>query len=768
MSPISAEDRRRLIVQWQGEQSLINRIDDRDALLYAALGPLSDVGVQQVLWNDPDAFQLRWSVLRDLFTADPTSGTVTEALAPPHATPEPTPITQADPEPEPVAPVPEQHQPEPEPQPVTPVDPGQLRTERVLAWHAEGAGSRPEVAALDAKHLAKLGHARAETPDAVQAYLTATRGGAVDDALVLEITGVLRGESLDAVDDAPVGVPAAMPVVEAPARRDFMADPGQFAPFDWDNFAEVDPAAVAPLSVNAVEDSYMLRWDDADSGAGHTLYRVLSAPDGWALMSPDLAQLVGVTDQTVAATSLYPTSAVTYLSVFVNSGPDETTARAAQPSVHAKGQIIWPPTQFRVDVDAVGRVVGKFTAPPGAHVEVQRRLATDFPGYNPARRLSANATVASTGFVDGAPPLAQDVVYAVYTSTTLPTGETVSSLPVEQTIRVTPPPAPPQLQVTRSDTGFYDLSWTAPQFGTVEIFMLGESLPPGFADEVRTRGQLEGEKLTSEAMLLYPVLSEGDRQVMRGCSSNPDWVQTHFFAAHVVDEDHIGIGAAVKQVVVPAPTHMELIERVDSEIITFAWPKGVGLLEVYRGPRGSDGLDLTVNEPMMSLTEDAYFRMGGMHLTDTLPPNGCSLHLYGVVYTPEALRSDPVTIDYPGIVRVRYRLVWVGANGAQVTRPEAVGLRVEIHSDETLQGVQMSLVSHPNRLPLHPQEVGGSLIAAEMVSVNAYSTGVAFSLPVTAVTGWVRLFVTNIEQAGQYAILDPPVDSLNLTVGGPS
>ena len=755
---------------WQAAQSPSGRISDSDAELIAALGPLSDGGAGWVLWSDSDSLMMRWSELRTVFSVEAELTPPVPSETHSDATPEfvsPSPAADLDGIP-PMYAGDGQFQGEItriSDEPAEPVDPIQVRTERILAWYAEHQSERADVAALDEKSLAKLGRARAETSGAVRAFLSANRGGAVTEALAEEITGVLAGRARQAlIPEAEVPV-SLTPPAAASLVPGFFAEPGVFSDFDWDNFVEVDAASVPNLTIIRRSDKLMLSWSPDDS-PGTSIYRVVCSPDSWALMSPDGAQLVGATDQTTVETQLPARSVVTYLTVFVNNGADETTARSGQPRVHAKGQVVWPPTDVRVEVDPVRRVVGKFEVPLNAQIEVQRRLSTGFAGYDPARRLSGQATVTNTGFVDPSPPLAVDVIYAVFTSTTLPTGETISSEPVERTVKVVPPPQPPELSVTHSSPGFYDLAWDPPGFGVVEVYMRNEPLPPGFIDEVRSRAQLEDQQLKGESMLLYPVVNESGRQVMRGCSSNPEWVQTHFTVAHVVDEDHIGLAPSVSQVVVPPPTHVAVIERVDSEIVTFAWPRGVGLVEIYRGPRGSEALDLSVNDPMMSLTEDAYFRMGGMHLTDTLPPNGCSLHLYGVVYTPQALRSEPVILDYPGIVRVRYRLVWLGANGAVAEQGSAAALRVEVYSDETLQGVQMSLVSHPNRLPLHPQEVGGSLVAAETVSVNANTTGVAFQLPANSVTGWVRVFVTSVDQAGQYALLDPPVKTLNLTPGG--
>ena len=52
---------------------------------------------------------------------------------------------------------------------------------------------------------------------------------------------------------------------------------------------------------------------------------------------------------------------------------------------------------------------------------------------------------------------------------------------------------------------------------------------------------------------------------------------------------------------------------------------------------------------------------------------------------------------------------------------------------------------------------------------RSVSVSVAYTGQVTdslSVTGWVRVFVTSVDQAGQYALLDPPVKTLNLTPGG--
>ncbi|MBK8077785.1 MAG: hypothetical protein IPK24_20060 [Kineosporiaceae bacterium] len=711
---------------WQASQTPPNRIHPDDLDLRALLGPIPDAAAALVLWHDADSVLLRWSALHELLAGSPEQADTRAAQVPS------------------VEPV----------EPIEPVDPARARNDRILTWYDEHEASRPEVAALDRVRLAKLAHASAEAASAVRSYLAATGAGSVSEELAEEISRVLTGdahqpESVIATTELP-----ATPPTDAAQQPDvFFADPGIFVEFDWDHWVET--AEPGSIRVTTTGDGQLLTWPTV-TDQPCVLYRVVSSPLTWATMAPDLATLVGVTDRPMARTTLRAESAVAYLSVFAHGGTDQASARAAQPRLIATGQIVWPPTNFRLREDAARHVTAVFTVPPGAHVEVQRRLATEPPGYSPARRLAASATVANTGFIDPAPPLAVDVVYAVYSSIELPGGQNEFSDPVEQRIRVVPDPAPLQLTVTEAEPGFYDLSWPTPGFGSVEVYMRETALEPGFADAVRSRGQLEQQGLTDDFRVLYPPLTEGGREVIRGCASARNRVRTYFVLAHVVDEERIGIGSAVAKVFVPPPGSAEIIERVDSEIVTFAWPKGVGKVEVFQGPRGQLDLDPAANEPLMSLTEADYMNKGGLHFADSLPPNGCSLHLYGVVFTPEPLRSVPVILDYPGIIRVEYRLVRVGPNGNEVPPNQpAAGLRVEIRSDEMLQNVQMCLVQHPNRLPLHPQDSGARLLAAQAVSITRGTVGVAFTAPLGGSPGWVRLFVSSLDEAGSIAILDP-------------
>jgi hypothetical protein len=211
---------------------------------------------------------------------------------------------------------------------------------------------------------------------------------------------------------------------------------------------------------------------------------------------------------------------------------------------------------------------------------------------------------------------------------------------------------------------------------------------------------------------------------------------------------------------------VRLVERVDEQFLTFAWPEGVAIVKIYQGQSGIPLVDPENEFPIYELSQEDYERYGGAHLRNPLPAGGCAVHVVATSYTKgEARYSEPVTVQYPGLVRVYYDVQPIQFQGKRSKQrnalPQNTSLRrIVVRSSITGNGVRVALVHNAHRLPLHLQDgqelesrMMNLLAGTEMVFHEQYDLG--------GRRGFVRLFVdvpAGMTQA--LAVLDPPVARL--------
>ncbi|NLE97506.1 MAG: hypothetical protein GX596_05895 [Propionibacterium sp.] len=645
----------------------------------------------------------------------------------------------------------------------------------------------PRVAAVSDADLGRLAAARIDDFEGLGRALATLADGAVLADYPHELWGVLHPgsradaapEARRAVDDtvgdvAPepeVGPGSEPEAVPEPLPEPELPDPSKpfewvqiprFGPFDW-NRGTAQPLGFVVATTLGGE--VRLEWTPAPGDAPVTLYRVVQSADTWPTGAPEVASLVGVTYATAGSLPLRPRGPVTYLAIWANQGSSLLEASQSQPVLIGASEVVWPPSHFTLNVTADKAVAASWRAPEGSRVEVQR-----FPHgvpihYDQARMLPPDA-VRTGGFLDREPPLGEEIVYAAFAVADLPTGGSSVSAPVTANISITPDAQPVQLDVKRSTTspGSYDLTWIPPRHGRVVLFATKDRPPQGLENAARTREIIESQGLTPDLRVTYPADDLGGIKTISGFVVDQSWVRAHFVAVHWVSDELVWVGPPVSMVTPHAPEWARVIERVDAQILTFPWPEGVSIVEAYQGPRGAT-IDPEANQPIAELTRDDYDKTGGMRITRTLPSNGCSIHLFGVVYLDGApVHSAPVSIDYEGITRLRYEIVPMLAN-QQVAHPSVSPAFYHLYAtvDDELHETPVALVGHHSRIPLEPGD--GELIQQATVSLAAGQRVFVGSLPVGGRARFVRLFINlRASETGAIAVLDPHVETLKVRV----
>nr|WP_159087369.1 hypothetical protein [Tessaracoccus timonensis] len=666
------------------------------------------------------------------------------------------------------------------------------RFERLCAWRDQHES--PSVARIDDGDLVRVASASIRSKRDLEYTTALLDGGAAlwqfrDE--VLQLLGAdevkpRRGVDESSVDEAPTPEPVAEPTPEPvpqaspapqpepepePEPEPAQPDPTcpfewvpnvRFGGFDWSNGNQTPVGHMAALDVDG---QVQLEWTPSPNPAPVTLYRIVQSGDSWPVGSPDLGSPVGVTPATAGSVQLHARGQVTYLAVWAYQGRSQLEATQSQPTLIGKSEVVWPPSGLELSVTPDKMVAASWNAPAGSKIEVQRFPEGVPVAYDPSRLLPAES-VQSGGFLDREAPQGEPLVYAVFCVAQLAEGGSGISSPVAASVEITPTPEQIRLDVRESQTtpGAYDLTWKPPANGRVVLYATKERPEQGLENEARTAEVLEQAGLSIERRIAYPIDDLGGLHQIKQFVVDTTWVRTHFVAVHWINDDIVWAGAPVTMVTPRPPEWAQVIERVDAQILTFPWPDGVSIVQAFQSPRGMD-IDPTTNEPIAQLTKQDYDQVGGMRITRVLPSNGCSLHIVGVLYLEgRPVYSRPITIDYPGITRLRYEFEPILAN--QQPAPPGVqpsAYRLYCTADDELHDAPIVLVGNSQHLPLEPGD--GVMLKEAHVSLAPEQRVFVGDMPLGSRGMYVRLFINRpADETGTVAVLDPSVHSLRMWV----
>lgn len=524
----------------------------------------------------------------------------------------------------------------------------------------------------------------------------------------------------------------------------------------------------------------------------------LAVPDGHCVVyrlvstetdrghSPDNGHLVAATFGTSTHDARQINGARRHLQVWAQHGLTQAEAVAAQPVLHAHGVVVGTLRDAEVREDC-GSVIGQWHVPDGVsavHVYRVPHALADRAG--PAFRILAGRSNL-TGFVDPDAQRGQRYLYQLRCEVEVDGVVRLSDY-VQHDVRVSAVLEPvTDVELAQQPDGSFELSWTPPPFGTVQLYRMPEA--PN-ADAMHTdlpEEALDQVGLTRPALLTHPVAARpGSRErersnetavVMRGVSWPQGWSRAYFVPVTVLD-GRARLGRPASAVRTGAIHDVSLMEYCSKQVLTFDWPHGAAAVRVFVGPRGHDPRrGLTGRSHEISLAE--YERNGGMHFVDDLPHRGCSLHLLPVAYAAgRPVLGTPASVDYAGLLKVWYDVRFVvDAAGLPLT------CAVRVRSEHDAAGSPpFVLVHNPDRIPLSSDDgrsvdmfrldaagntASGRVKTFQWSSLSAGVGGETWGGDVRGLRGWVRLFADlPPDRLRRFALLDPHVGLLRLPTGG--
>lgn len=586
------------------------------------------------------------------------------------------------------------------------------------------------------------------------------------------------GHAVPEVAVATPAKPVAEPAVSAPrepAGRTAPAVPSadDFAEFDFSEpTGQPERLRAAVSSKGAISVS----WAPTESIAGpqSVLYRVV-ASDEFPPYAPDKADIVAVTAECKAVDDRPFTAAVRYTQVWSNTGATEADALHAQPRMHAQAAIVSPVQHLDIREDE-GRVIGQWVVWPGtARVQVYRipiERAAQGLGDPRYRILAGEPNLG--GFVDTLAERGKRYLYQVFAEASVD-GVTMLSSPLAQQVLVSAVLTPvTDLSVTLHDDEQwpqFDLVWSDPPAGRVVIYRTQRGPSAGVGEKPLPEQALAQAALPESDRLSHPISPGADgTSSMRDVPWPREWNRTYFTPVTVLDGVSF-VGRTIAKTRTGRATQVRIVERVDKQVLTFAWPPGAASVLVYIGPRGQPAETATTGQAQ-EISQSQYQRLGGMRFPHPLPHRGCSVHLVPVAFAAgEKVLGTASSVEYHGLLRLNYQLYTKRDEaGAQVSVAVRIVCELDLPSSPPFV-----LVHNPDRLPLDMQDgevletvrMGDpSLSASRQIRPQGLSAGGGDALweaDVQGRGGFLRLFVDlPPERLSTVALLDPALPTLLL------
>ena len=578
-------------------------------------------------------------------------------------------------------------------------------------------------------------------------------------------------------------VPAPTPLPQATVPKHRSPDPGTMKDFAHTDFCEYEypdsDIVPGPITIKTTTEGLRLAFEPyAPDAEKMVVYRVVSGDD-FEPFKPEAGDLVAATTALQVHDNRHLSCAVRSYQVWCHVGTDHDDARRNQPFLHAQGEEVCPVNDFTVSEDQ-GRVIGRWTTFPGTRAV--RVLRIPLEGSTPPRDDPRNQICIDqpnlTGFVDTEATRGMRYLYRVQAEVNVGVSVRLSR-PKQQDIQVSVVlAAVDDLDVALSEDGSrFDLVWTTPQAGVVQVYRLSTPPPPGMAGDTMHTTALAAQGFTDESLIPDPVIAaDAARSRVVGVPWPPSWERAYLTPITVLgDTARIGM-TQVHTRPLPPVTDAEIIERFDTEIVSFGWPTGAAAVLAYVGSNTLPPQEICDrDQPYAEVSSARYRRDGGLILPKALEAKGCTVCLVPVSYSRgEQVRGQISAVRYPGLHRLRYAFSIVESPSRHI-RELWLENYLEIESP-----IMLVMVSRPDRFPLEPHD-GHPIYFTDPDSgeqaprclISALPTGqhpTGWKADWTQHRGFFRLFIAEqADQTKRYALADPPLNQLWLdpSIGAP-
>ena len=560
---------------------------------------------------------------------------------------------------------------------------------------------------------------------------------------------------------------------DAEIERQRRVDPNDFEDIDRSYFADYDWSAqevtrdtvhIIPENLYNTEDgsdtppTMLIYWDPIDVPDDQVVLYLLVGDDFEQEPSPENGHELVVTRGTAFRETINEDAGMRHYMVWAYVTPEDALLDLlkVQPVFVGESAIALPPSDLKV-VESDGVVTGTWTPKRGhANVMVYVRQSSDRrPLDSPENRLRDK--VDARGFSYTVPvrgvtydfQLFPEIVFRGNTMRGV--GGEVRQLTISaniQQIELLEASLMVREEGTRgSGNDTILLSYIHPPTGEVKIYLtktepapdlIGQEVDSSYLDDDDALGNTEWSKSY-----------EGDpgEEMIKELSWPAGWSQVYCVPVNVVGEKSM-VGEPKQIRRVESIKDFDLIQRVDSQLITFDWPSGAQMVEVRQEQK-----------PMLELTEDDYRRQGGIRL-HLNPLHDKVTLLPKAIHEGRYTKADHATSkDYPGLKLYAYKIEVPQEPGEGVL-PKLWIWREDL--EDRNQAPRFSLVYRSDRLPLYNED-GEEVIRCALSNDQRGAPGepAPFLNPDTLAHGFDKA-----KSWGEYWLIDLPSEGPNAKTSG--
>lgn len=502
------------------------------------------------------------------------------------------------------------------------------------------------------------------------------------------------------------------------------------------DFSRDDIEPIPRVEVSSVDSGTALQYSWPDPGDDE-LFRVATS-DHEPPFSPDEAGDAQLTWSSVAKDEQPLATSIRFVTVWGYEVLDRDSGTLGQARKVAEGIYVQPVQDWSVEHDRGARMVFSSWRRPvlPTHVTGRVRVAKLPLGEPIGKYLRGQSWLRSNlemrnngqGFQDGALQPGQQHTYVAGLEVEIE-GRTLIS--AAKHLRITPEAEPDRIEdlevesITRDRQEQLRLTWTQRR-GTRVRFC--RSVTPAKPEAV-SRGRIASEQLAEAGLpaesfirnIASPTgeVSEDGRErwVLEGLDwpRGSVWDTLHLTPVTDIDGDEVLIGAPAQLRRAGRIEEVRLVQRMNWQLVTFAWPGDALAVELRIGFPDSEP-DLST--PAHAIVEKtAYERSGGFRLDHGLPPQGCRLFLNAVTHFEGRRISSEATIAaVESLWGYQYGVQWAvgrtsGSSGffqraAALLRKNIAEISVDavLGSAPEHEAPSLVLLHRPDRLPLHSMD----------------------------------------------------------------
>ncbi|WIM67613.1 hypothetical protein QP027_11085 [Corynebacterium breve] len=419
----------------------------------------------------------------------------------------------------------------------------------------------------------------------------------------------------------------------------------------------------------------------------YTLFRVIASDYEMHPLSPESGEQLVVTQGRAFRDKNLGESAMRHYAVWAHSAPlasGLTGVLMSQPVLVGEQVVVFPPENVQI-TESAGTIQGSWELLDG-HTGVTIYAKPENrhkPLINPENALSSG--IDRQGFVydikDPGHPIEFQIFGKVeFRGTTVreeigsPVVKIQTRAEVEQVKLIT-------YEITGENQDEILLVWEAPSNGKVMTCLSATPPGPELHLQMVDKRWIDADEAIKSGTKTFEEVTTPRETVIQNLKW-PEYHEVYITLVNIIGDSAWATKPAVLQRVEDITQH-RLIERVNSQLITFDWPQGAAFVTIERDGQG----------PQQLMRED-YQRQGGVRLKLTHTGEKDIKFTPTAIYEGKVTRAqNPRVISYPGLKRYSYFITY--RNGTWHLYIWRIGF-------EDRNPPEFRLVHNQKRFPLFP------------------------------------------------------------------